>query len=119
MFSLSSSQAYFLYRGNTDMRKSFDGLCQMVREQLNRDPISGEVYIFMGRQRNTIKLLHWEYGGFVLYYKRLERGTFEMPFFDRTSNSYQIQWSELMMMVEGISMQKIKLRKRFTTACLC
>jgi len=113
MLSLTSSLSYYLYRGHADMRKSFDGLCGLVQTELRRNPLSGEVFIFISRRRNTVKLLHWESGGFVLYYKRLEEGTFEMPFFDPGTNNYQIKWSELMMMIEGISMKQIKHRKRF------
>jgi transposase len=115
MLSLTSSHIYYLYRGITDMRKSFDGLCQLVEQELKRNPMSGEVYIFMGRQRNTLKLLHWEGGGFVLYYKRLEQGTFEIPNFDQSTCSYQIKWTDLVFMLEGISLGSIKHRKRFSS----
>jgi len=57
------------------MRKSFDGLSGIVQSQLNRNPTSGEVFIFVNRRRNRVKLLKWEQGGFILYYKRLESGT--------------------------------------------
>ena len=114
MFSLSSSLTYYLYQGRTDMRKSFDGLSGLVQNELQRNPLSGEVFIFISRRRNTIKLLHWESGGFVLYYKRLEQGTFEIPHYDLQTRSYQICWTELVMMIEGISMQRIKLRKRYS-----
>jgi len=114
MFSLSSSLTYYIYRGQADMRKSFDGLSGLVQNELQRNPLSGEVFIFISRRRNTIKLLHWESGGFVLYYKRLEKGTFEIPRYDIQTGSYQICWTELVMMIEGISMQGIKLRKRYS-----
>lgn len=119
MLSLTSSHEFYLYRGITDMRKSFDGLCQLVQLELNRNPMSGEVFIFMGRQRNTIKLLHWESGGFVLYYKRLEIGTFEMPKFNQTNCNYQIKWTQLVFMLEGISLENIKHRKRFSDKAIC
>jgi len=95
------------------MRKSFDGLSGVVQTELRRNPMSGEVFIFIGRRRNTVKLLHWECGGFVLYYKRLEQGTFEIPVFRPDTSNYQIKWTELMMMIDGISMKNIKHRKRF------
>jgi transposase len=114
MFSLSSSLTYYIYRGQADMRKSFDGLSGLVQNELQRNPLSGEVFIFISRRRNTIKLLHWESGGFVLYYKRLEKGTFEIPRYDIQTGSYQICWTELVMMIEGISIQRIKLRKRYS-----
>jgi hypothetical protein len=58
-------------------------------------------------------LLHWENGGFVLYYKRLESGTLELPDVDEETKSMQVNWSTLVMMVEGISLEKSKRRKRY------
>jgi len=113
MFSLTSSFRYYLYRCPTDMRKSFDGLSGLVQGQLHRNPTSGEVFIFVNRRRNKVKLLRWEQGGFILYYKRLESGTFELPKFKSDSISYQMDWTTLMLMVEGISIEKSKRRKRF------
>lgn len=117
MFSLTCSLTYYLYQGQADMRKSFDGLSGLVQSKLHRNPMSGEVFIFISRRRNTIKLLHWEQGGFVLYYKRLEQGTFEIPKFNAETSGYQIRWSDLMMMVEGISIRNIKHRKRYSDKC--
>jgi transposase len=95
------------------MRKSFDGLCGLVSNHLNKTPSNGEVFIFINRTRNKIKLLHWEHGGFVLYYKRLVQGTFKLPVVNESTNSCQISWSLLVMMVDGISIEKAKHRKRF------
>ena len=95
------------------MRKSFDGLSGLVQGQLHRNPTSGEAFIFVNRRRNKVKLLRWEQGGFILYYKRLESGTFELPVFTASSVSYQMSWSGLMLMVEGISIEKSKKRKRY------
>jgi transposase len=61
------------------MRKSFDGLCGLVQNNLHRNPLSGDVFIFLNKLCTHIKLLHWEEGGFVLYYKRLERGRISPP----------------------------------------
>lgn len=113
MFSLSSSFQFYLYGSPTDMRKSFDGLSGLVQGQLKRNPMSGEVFIFINRRRDRLKLLHWESGGFVLFYKRLESGTLELPTLENNASSYQIQWGELVMMVEGISIEKTKKRKRY------
>jgi len=95
------------------MRKGFDGLCGLVHAEIGRRPVSGEVFIFVNHQRDKIKLLHWESGGFVLYYKRLERGTFELPRVCSTGKTCQISWSSLMLMVEGISIEKYKQRRRY------
>jgi transposase len=113
MFSLSGSLQYYLFTGSTDMRKGFDALSGVVRSQMGRDPLSGEVFIFMNRGRNTVKILHWERGGLVIYHKRLEAGQFERPFFDEKQNAFRLRWSELVMMIEGVSMKNIVQRKRF------
>ena len=113
MFSLTSSFHYYLYRVPTDMRKSFDGLSGLVQSQLYRNPTSGEVFIFINRRRNKVKLLRWEHGGFILYYKRLESGTFELPAFKHDAVSCQMSWTTLMLMIEGISIEKSKKRKRY------
>jgi len=95
------------------MRKSFDGLSGIVQGQLHRNPTSGEVFIFVNRRRNKVKLLRWEPSGFIIYYKRLELGTFELPRFTGDAVSCQMDWTTLMLMVEGISIEKSKKRKRF------
>ena len=95
------------------MRKGFDTLCGVVRSQMGRNPLSGEVFIFVNRQHSTVKLLHWERDGLVLYHKRLEKGSFEKPRFDEKLSSFQMKWSELVMMIQGLSMKNIVQRKRF------
>jgi len=115
MFSLTSSFYYYLYREPTDMRKSFDGLSGIVQGQLERNPTSGEVFIFVNRRKNKVKLLRWEQGGFILYYKRLEVGTFELPAFTEEAASCQMSWPGLMLMIEGISIEKSKQRRRYVT----
>jgi hypothetical protein len=113
MFSLSSALSYFLYRKPVDIRNSFDGLGGLIQNELGRDPLSGEVFIFINKRRNQVKLLRWEQGGFILYYKRLETGTFELPQWDDDSDSCPLQWSTLVLMIEGISLKNIQKRKRF------
>lgn len=113
MFVLSSTLKYYFYSVPTDMRNGFDGLCGLVHRELGRRPVTGEVYIFINKGRDKIKLLHWEAGGFVLYYKRLEKGTFELPRVNLTSRTCQISWWSLMLMVEGISIEKSKQRRRY------
>jgi transposase len=79
MLSLGPSQRYFLYRHPADMRKSFDGLAGLVRKELGRNPLSGDVFVFTNRRRTHVKLLVWDRTGFVLFYKRLEEGISEVP----------------------------------------
>lgn len=113
MFVLSSTLRYYFYSVATDMRNGFDGLCGLVHRELGRRPVTGEVYIFINKSRDKIKLLHWEPGGFVLYYKRLESGTFELPRVNGSGKTCQISWSSLMLMVEGITIEKSKQRRRY------
>lgn len=110
MFSLNSSQHFKLYNEPTDMRKSFDGLCGIIQNELNETPQNGQVFVFINRRKDKIKLLHWEPGGLVLYYKRLEQGTFELPSIKQKSHS--LSWTDLMLIIEGISREKTKQKKR-------
>ena len=110
MIGFTSSQRYYLCREPTDMRKSFDGLCGVVTSRLGRDPVSGDVFVFVNRRRTHIKLLVWDRTGFVLYYKRLERGTFELP---DTGPSHHLTWSQLMLILEGVSLRTVRYRRRF------
>ena len=112
MFSLGTAR-YYLYREPTDIRRSFDGLCGLVTERLGQNPMSGDLFIFINKPRNRMKLLKWEPGGFVLFYKRLERGTFELPDAANQGSSQQIGYGQLTMMVTGISMKYAKKRRRF------
>lgn len=111
MFSLSSSHRYHLYRGVCDMRKSFDGLSGLVRSELGRDPAGGEVFVFLNRRRTLLKLLHWEPGGFVLYYKRLEEGTFTPPVLE--GDQSVVAWPQLVLMVEGITVERSRQNRRY------
>lgn len=104
MFSLSSTHTYHLYRKACDMRMSFNGLSWLVRNELGREPTSGEVFVFVNRDRTLIKLLQWQSGGYVLYYKRLEQGTFAMPAL--AADTTRFRWPELVMMIEGIRVER-------------
>lgn len=112
MFSVTSTR-YFLFRAPTDMRKSFDGLCGLITGQLHQNPMSGDLFVFINKQRNRVKLLRWEPGGFVLFYKRLERGTFELPPWEQTALGNSLEYAELAMIVSGISLRNTKKRTRF------
>ena len=112
MISFNSLQRFFLYPGATDMRKSFDGLCGLVTNELQKPLTTGDVFMFINKPRNSIKLLVWDRSGFVIYYKRLEAGTFEIP--EGNEKSMTIKWEELVMMLEGIALKSMKRRKRYS-----
>ena len=94
------------------MRKSFNGLSGLILTGMLSNPTSGEVFIFINKKNNMMKLLHWQAGGFVLYFKRLEKGTFKIPGSDK--NKITISHAELAMIVEGICVKTIQKNKRFT-----
>jgi len=115
MFSLNEDNRYFLYDHATDMRKGFDSLQGIVSEHMQRSATDGGVYVFMNKSRTLIKLLHWEHGGFTMYYKRLEKGRFERPNTKaKNDSSIQITWSDLMLIVSGIRLDSIRKSSRFS-----
>lgn len=112
MLSLSPSCRYFIYRQHADMRKGFDSLSGLVRHGLGNDPLSGDVFIFFNRRRTQVKLLLWERDGYSIYYKRLERGSYELPLHD----SAELRADELLLILQGISLKSVRRRKRFDTS---
>jgi len=114
MFGLTSGMSYFLCPCYVDMRKGLYSLYQAVKSEMGRNPLSGEVFLFFGKNRDTIKILHWEKDGFVLYVKKLERGTFEVPSFNPASGNYEMKWSTFVLIMEGIAVSSARYRKRFT-----
>jgi len=103
----------FLCTSPTDMRKGFDTLAALVRDGLRYDPMSGHLFLFVGRRRDRIKILYWDRDGYALWYKRLEKGTFRMPVARPEASSVELKASELAMLLEGIDLRSIKRRKRF------
>lgn len=117
MFSLTSSHRFEYYCQPCDMRKGsggvpLDSLYGLVQNELGRNPLNGDVFVFLNKPRNTIKLLHWERDGLVIYHKRLEKGTFPPPQIE--ANQTQIRWPELVLMLEGITAIKLKRKPRFS-----
>lgn len=112
MFGLGDHLRYYLCNGPVDMRKGFDGLCGVVSGALGGDPMDGSVWIFVNRRRDRIKLLHWQSGGFTIYYKRLEAGTFGLPPFG-SGGRVALSHAALAMLVEGLTAKAIKHRKRY------
>jgi transposase len=103
MFSLEERFRYWLYSEPTDMRKSYYTLSGLVNNRMGADPRNGDVYIFINKRRNRVKLLHYETGGMVIYSKMLDRGTFGMPIPDTEGVvSTSLRWGDLRKMVEGI-----------------
>lgn len=95
------------------MRKGINGLTAIIRSQLGRSPLSGDVFIFFNRQRNQVKLILWENDGFGLYLKRLERGTFEVPASTEDGNHAAIAWQDLQFILQGVDLSSVRFRKRY------
>ena len=95
-----------------DMRMGVNGMCGQIRS-VGLDPTDGKVYIFVGKSRQIMKLLHWERGGFAMYYKRLEQGRFHPRIFLRQGIGFRsLRWDELVLLMEGIS-PKVARRRRY------
>ena len=107
------SRTYYLYNKPTDMRKSFNTLGVIVKHSMNLDLLSGAGFIFINKRRTHLKMLLWEGDGFSLYYKRLAKGTFEHP---NIALGKAITYQQLLLILQGISLQKIVKRKRFLLA---
>lgn len=108
MFRLTTATSIYLYRGVCDMRKSFDGLCGIIRADLGKDPLSGSLFVFVNRTRRMVKLLTWDQDGLALWYKRLERGHFILP--NQWAQDGHIERRDLSMLLEGIVPKKVEKR---------
>jgi len=109
---LERSRTYYLYDEPCDMRKSFNTLSAIVTAQMKLDLLSGAGFVFINKKRSHLKLLLWEGDGLSIYFKRLEKGSFEHP--EKTGN-YQINYQKLLLILQGIQSDKIVKRKRFNT----
>lgn len=94
------------------MRKSFDGLCGIIQSQMALNALEGSVFIFMNRRRTQVKLLHWEGDGFSIYYKRLEKGTFELPATVGQLATVTLDARQLQFILQGVSLRKVVYRAR-------
>ena len=113
MFNLNENNQFFISNAPTDMRVGVNAMCGKVR-QAGIDPTDGKVYVFVGKARKVMKLLHWERGGYVMYYKRRETGRLSPRLFpsDLHIGFREIRWDELVLFIEGISLNA-RRRKRF------
>lgn len=114
MLALSSAARYFLYHQPTDIRKGFDGLAGLVRAELGQNPLTGDVFIFVSKRRTHVKLLQWDGDGFAIYYKRLERGAYELPAAASGANGgLSITATQLQLILSGVVLKNVKYRPRY------
>lgn len=95
------------------MRNGFDGLSGIVRNKFLQNPLNGDIFIFINHRRTHIKLLQWQGDGFAIFYKRLEKGTYEIPTATADTAHLEISYQQLMLMLEGIALLCIKNRVRY------
>jgi len=96
------------------MRKSFDGLCGIVINELGRDPVQDGMFAFINKRRDRIKLLLWDRHGFWIFYKRLEKGRIQLVPRHSDGNVTAITSHELVMIIDGVDLSSIKRMKRYT-----
>lgn len=107
---IAMEQRVYLACGSTDMRRSIDGLAALVQQSFQLDPFSPCLFVFCNRQRDRIKILHWQHSGFWLYYRRLERGRFEWPS-SSSEKTVMIRRRELSWLLDGLSVTQHRAHK--------
>jgi transposase len=123
MLNLPLPVRVYLCLASTDMRRSFDGLCRMVREFLGADPLSGDLFVFRSKRGDRVKLLYWLGDGLAIWYRRLEEGTFVFP---KSADATGLSWSrsvgeqgleiratDLALLLDGVDLASVKRQKRY------
>jgi transposase len=114
MLQLSSNTKYYFYNEFVDMRKGVYGLCGVVHNEMKMNVTAGDVFIFLNRKHNTMKLLQWDGDGFSLYEKRLSRGTFEYKI-EAGKRIILLTHFQLQCILQGIILKSIQIKRRFVT----
>jgi transposase len=116
MLSLSNHTRIFVYSDPADMRKGFNGLSGLVAEHFDVQLLSGHLFLFCNRSRDRIKLLYWDKDGLAIWYKRLESGSYQLPKANSVNGSLEIDQTQLSLLLSGIDLTSVKLRKRYRVA---
>jgi transposase len=111
MLSLPPSVRIWLATRPTDLRKSFDTLAELVRQQLKADPFSGHLFVFRNKRADRVKLLYWDDDGFAIWYKRLEMGSFRFP--ASTDDQITMRAADLQMVLDGVDLESVHRRRRY------
>jgi transposase len=114
MFSLPASVRVFVATAPVDLRRGFDGLASLTREVLELDPLSGHLFAFRNRRGDRLKVLFFASGGYCLFYKRLERGTFRLP--SGGAGHLEIDAGDLGLILEGLDLAGARRRPRWRPA---
>ena len=112
MFGLEDSRRYYVCQRYVRMNLGINGLSRMVSNELKQPVLSGDVFIFFGKRRQMVKLLCWDGDGFLLYQKRLEKGTFELPLFKAGQKAAEMPYRTLSAIMRGVSLKSVRYRSR-------
>ena len=117
MIGLAGGLKVFVCTQPADMRRSFDGLSGMAVSIIEQDPMSGHLFVFRNRNRDRLKILYWDRDGLAIWYKRLEKGTFQFPTDlidkDKRSSRAEISAEQLSLLLGGIDLRSVERRKRY------
>ncbi len=112
MFGLESGRRYYVCQHYVRMNLGINGLSKIVSQELRRPLLNSDVFIFFGRNRQMVKILCWDGDGFLLYQKRLEMGTFELPRFKPGQEAVEMSYGTLSAIMQGVSLRSVKYRRR-------
>ena len=113
MIHLPASVRVYLCTSPCDMRRSFDGLHALVTGAMKLDAFAGQLFVFANRRKDRVKILYWDRDGFAVWAKRLEEGTYAMPFEEEDEPPREITAQELGALLSGIDLSQAKRRKRY------
>lgn len=108
MLTLPTSVRILIATEPADMRKGVDGLSRLVEAELGDDIYSGSLFVFVSKRRDKLKILTWDAGGFVVYYKRLEAGRFKMPRIEAGARAGMLDGAQLTMLLRGIDLSRVR-----------
>lgn len=114
MLTLPASVRIYVAAEAVDLRRGFDGLAAATRGVIRQDPLTGHLFVFLNRRKDRIKLLVWDRTGYLLLYKRLERGTFHLPTEPRAGERHvELDAGDLSLMLEGVDLRGARRRERW------
>lgn len=112
MFGLEDCRRYYVCQRYVRMNLGINGLSRIVTNEFSQSVLSGDVFIFFGKSRQIVKLLCWDADGFLLYQKRLEKGTFELPRFEPGQKAVAMPFRTLSAIMRGVSLRSVRYRNR-------
>jgi len=114
MLTLPPSVRIFLYTQPTDMRCGFNKLSMFAHHMMGQDPFSGHLFVYFNKRGDKCKILFWDRTGFCIWYKQLEKGSFERINHAGQTTTLEVDMTTLSLILEGIDLSKAKQRKRYT-----